>query len=315
MSDYKFSTKSFIIGINDLGQRIDNYLFKFLKCIPKSKIYNLLRRGGIRVNKKRVLYNYKLNMHDEVDVSSLWYYNKNNHVINFFDSNFITLLKQSIIYEDEDCLIINKPSGIAVHGGTNIYYNILDGLRFLYDNNIFLELVHRIDRDTSGLLLLAKNRYSLCYFHDQFRNHQITKKYLALVYGKWPSKLKVVNVPVICKKSLNSKYQIKYLHHKIKYTETHFCVKKYFNFSTLIEATLITGKTHQIRLHTSYYGHPIAFDKLYGKFEFDNKLFHIGLKRMFLHASELHFIHPKTNKKIKINSPLNKDLKICLDFL
>ncbi|WDR80595.1 RluA family pseudouridine synthase [Candidatus Purcelliella pentastirinorum] len=315
MSGYRNSAQIFTIGLNELGQRVDNYLFKSLKCIPKSKIYSLLRKGGIRVNGKHVEHIYRLKINDIIEVSSLWYSNKNGNFVKHFNNTFIILLQQSILYEDKDLLIINKPSGIAVHGGTKIFNNVLDGLRFLYSYDVFLELVHRIDRDTSGLLLLAKNRYSLCCLHKQFRNYQIKKKYLALVYGIWPMDLKIVNIPVICKKIYKNSIKNKPLFINIKCSETHFSVKRYFKFSTLIKAELITGKTHQIRLHTSYLGHYIAFDKRYGKFEFDNRLSHTGLKRLFLHAYELNFIHPRTNKTILIRSPLDKDLKTCLDNL
>ncbi|AXN02362.1 Ribosomal large subunit pseudouridine synthase C [Candidatus Purcelliella pentastirinorum] len=315
MSNYKNSVQIFTIGVNELDQRIDNYLFKSLKYIPKSKIYSLLRKGGIRVNGRHVKHIYRLKINDVIRVSSLWYFNKNNNIVKYFNNKFIMLLQRSILYEDEDLLIINKPSGIAVHDGTRLSNNILDGLRFLYSYNVFLELVHRIDRDTSGLLLLAKNRYSLCCLHRQFRNYQIKKKYLALVYGKWPIDLKIVDIPVIHKKICINSIKNKFSSINIKYSETHFSVKRYFKFSTLIRAKLITGKTHQIRLHTSYLGHCIAFDKLYGKFKFDNQLVHTGLKRLFLHAYELKFIHPRTNKTILIRAPLDKDLKICLDNL
>lgn len=301
------------ISMDNEGQRIDNFLITFLKGVPKSLIYRILRKGEVRINKKRVKPEYKLNKGDEVRIPPV-------RTAERVEANLspkldkIAMLESTIIYEDDIILAINKPSGIAVHGGSGLSFGVIEGLRTLRPEASFLELVHRIDRETSGILLIAKKRSALKSLHEQLRLKQMTKDYLALTKGDWPSSCKVVSAPLF-KNTLKSGERIVKVSQDGKPSETWFKVEERFGFATLIKASPVTGRTHQIRVHTQYANHPIAFDERYGDKAFDAKLIDTGVNRLFLHAANITFLHPKTQQMMRLCAPLDQNLQHCLQKL
>ncbi len=299
---------SFIkIDMCNVNQRLDNFLFKKIKSLSKSKIYSLIRKGNIRINKKRVKHNYKLNLNDIIRIPLVNFNSKNKK--KYFDKRKFLKFKKYIIYEDKYLLVINKPSGISVHGGVNVYLNIIDIFRNLIKNNN-LELVHRIDKGTSGILLLSKDRFLLHSLHNCFKNRNIKKKYLALVNGIWPKDISVINNYNISK--YNNK--INYLLNN-KYCETFFKVKEYFNGFTLLVIYPKTGCKHQIRLHTSCIGYPIVGDNIYGNYNKNIFFLKFNFNRLFLHSYYISFFYPYLKKKIFFYAKLNKELISILDVL
>ena len=292
------------------AQRIDNFLITYLKGVPKSMIYRILRKGEVRVNKKRIKPEYKLAIGDQVRIPPIRVSEKTVPEIST-KLNKVADLEKAIIYEDDVILAINKPSGIAVHGGSGLSFGVIEGLRALRPEAKFLELVHRIDRETSGILLIAKKRSALKSLHEQLRLKQMQKNYLALVKGNWPSECKVVQAPLL-KNVLKSGERVVKVNSEGKPSETRFKVEERFGFATLVKASPVTGRTHQIRVHTQYANHPIAFDDRYGDSQFDALLTDSKLNRLFLHAANVKFIHPKTLQEMQLNAPLDDVLQNCL---
>ena len=302
---------SFItISEENEAQRIDNFLITHLKGVPKSMIYRILRKGEVRVNKKRIKPEYKLAIGDQVRIPPIRVSEKTVPEIST-KLNKVADLEKAIIYEDDVILAINKPSGIAVHGGSGLSFGVIEGLRALRPEAKFLELVHRIDRETSGILLIAKKRSALKSLHEQLRLKQMQKNYLALVKGNWPSECKVVQAPLL-KNVLKSGERVVKVNAEGKPSETRFKVEERFGFATLVKASPVTGRTHQIRVHTQYANHPIAFDDRYGDSQFDALLADSKLNRLFLHAANVKFIHPKTLQEMQLNAPLDDVLQNCL---
>ena len=292
------------------AQRIDNFLITYLKGVPKSMIYRILRKGEVRVNKKRIKPEYKLAIGDQVRIPPIRISEKTVPEIST-KLNKVADLEKAIIYEDDVILAINKPSGIAVHGGSGLSFGVIEGLRALRPEAKFLELVHRIDRETSGILLIAKKRSALKSLHEQLRLKQMQKNYLALVKGNWPSECKVVQAPLL-KNVLKSGERVVKVNAEGKPSETRFKVEERFGFATLVKASPVTGRTHQIRVHTQYANHPIAFDDRYGDSQFDALLTDSKLNRLFLHAANVKFIHPKTLQEMQLHAPLDDVLQNCL---
>ena len=255
------AVKMVAIADDEAGQRIDNFLRTQLKGVPKSMIYRILRKGEVRVNKKRVKPEYKLEAGDEVRIPPVRVAEREEEVVSP-KLQKVAALSDVILYEDDHILVLNKPSGTAVHGGSGLSFGVIEGLRALRPEARFLELVHRLDRDTSGVLLVAKKRSALRSLHEQLREKGMQKDYLALV-----------------------------------------------------RCSPVPGRTHQIRVHTQFAGHPIAFDDRYGDREFDKQLAGTGLSRLFLHAAALKFTHPNTGEVIRIEAPLDEQLKRCLKVL
>ncbi|WP_121144754.1 23S rRNA pseudouridine(955/2504/2580) synthase RluC [Orbus hercynius] len=301
------------ISVDNEGQRVDNFLITQLKGVPKSMIYRILRKGEVRINKKRVKPEYKLKIDDQIRIPPVRVAEKTAPQLSP-KLDKIAVLEQAIVYEDDVMLAMNKPSGIAVHGGSGLSFGVIEGLRALRPDNRFLELVHRIDRETSGILLIAKKRSALNSLHEQLRLKQMTKNYLALVKGDWPSACKVVQAPLL-KNVLKSGERIVRVHQDGKPSETRFKVEERFGFATLIKASPVTGRTHQIRVHTQYTGHPIACDDRYGEQDFDSEITKTGLNRLFLHAANVQFTHPTTGETMQLHAPLDDVLQTCLAVL
>ncbi|UDJ88058.1 23S rRNA pseudouridine(955/2504/2580) synthase RluC [Erwinia amylovora] len=301
------------ITADEAGQRIDNFLRTQLKGVPKSMIYRILRKGEVRVNKKRIKPEYKLEAGDEIRIPPVRVAEREEENVSPKLAK-VAALEAAIIYEDDYLLVMNKPSGTAVHGGSGLSFGVIEGLRALRPEARFLELVHRLDRDTSGILLVAKKRSALRTLHEQLREKGMQKDYLALVRGQWPSHVKAVRAPLL-KNILQSGERVVKVSSEGKPSETLFKVEERYAIATLVKASPVTGRTHQIRVHTLHAGHPIAFDDRYGEAGFDQQLSGTGLKRLFLHAAALRFTHPNTGEIMRVEAPLDEQLKRCLAVL
>lgn len=310
MNEIKTSVRFVDIDDDMAGQRIDNFLRNQLKNIPKSMVYRILRKGEVRVNKKRIKAEYKLQAGDIVRIPPVKTTEEAEASVAPVSTklNKVAELEQHIIHEDDHMLILNKPSGIAVHGGSGLKFGAIEALRALRPDARFLELVHRIDRDTSGILLVAKKRSALRHLQAQFREKTVQKYYFALVMGAWKSSCKVVNAPLL-KNEVNSIVRV---NPNGKASETRFKVLENFKDATLIQASPITGRTHQIRVHAQYTGHPIAWDDRYGDRRFDAYTGKVGLDRLFLHAANIKFEHPGSGDKMDISAPMENRLERAL---
>lgn len=301
------------IDSEDAGQRVDNYLVRTLKGVPKSHIYRLLRKGEIRANKKRIKPEYKLKEQDILRLAPIRVSEKTDSIPK--NLNIVTNLEKHILFEDERLIVINKPSGMAVHGGSGLSFGLIEALRALRPDARMLELVHRLDRDTSGCLVIAKKRSALRNLHEQLRNKTVQKFYHALVKGKWPSKITRVTEG-LKKNDLKSGERVVVVDNiNGKESETRFKILQQYNNSTLVRAFPVTGRTHQIRVHCQTKGHSIACDAKYGNEAFDDEMKLIGLKRLFLHAASIEFTHPLSNERITIEAPLDDSLQKALNKL
>lgn len=316
MSDSKKQTGSgvTIIEVTDAhaGQRIDNFLLRQLKGVPKSRIYRLLRKGEVRVNKGRIKAEYRLCDGDLVRLPPIRVAEDKPQQL--VSKSLTELLDRSVLYEDDRLLVINKPSGLAVHGGSGINLGLIEALRVMRPEARFLELVHRLDRDTSGCILVAKKRSLLRFLHEQLRTGTIDKRYLALVSGRWPNRRKVVNAALL-KNTLQSGERMVNVSPEGKKSVTEFSVVQRFAQATLVEAKPITGRTHQIRVHALHVGHPLLGDDKYGDDRADKHFRGLGLKRLFLHAASLDVPMPDGVKNLMVSAPLSEDLQSLLDGL
>ena len=285
-----------------IGQRLDNYLVKQLKGVPKSHIYRIIRKGEVRVNKGRKKADYRLISEDIIRIPPI---RTSTTVAVKPSDNLLEMLNNSILFEDKGLLIINKPHGMAVHGGSGVTIGIIEALKSQYKEPI--ELVHRLDRATSGCLILAKKRSVLKALHEQLFNHQLEKRYIALVKNSWSKKRHTVDAPIY----QNSRNSV--IDSKGKESLSHFHPLKNFQIddfsASLVDVVIETGRTHQIRVHAKYAEHPLAQDNKYGDPNFDKLMKKKGLNRLFLHAKAITFTNPMTNEIQKISAPLPDDLE------
>lgn len=293
------------IDASNATQRIDNYLICKLKGVPKSRIYRMLRKGEVRVNKGRTKAEYRLNLGDVVRIPPVRIATSRNRMVP--DGLLVERLGGRILYEDDNLLVFDKPSGVAVHGGSGLYFGVIEGLRQLRPEDRFLELVHRLDRDTSGCLLIAKKRSALRILHSLFRDNRVSKHYLALLMGRLQRERITVDVPLV-KNILKSGERMVAVSASGKSASTTFTVERRFAEATLVQAQPKTGRTHQIRVHAAHLGCPVACDERYGRSEENRALRKYGLKRLFLHASSVRFEHPKTGRNIEVKAPLDETL-------
>ncbi|MBN7820634.1 23S rRNA pseudouridine(955/2504/2580) synthase RluC [Bowmanella yangjiangensis] len=294
------------------GQRIDNFLRTQLKGVPKSLIYRVLRKGEVRVNKGRIKPDYKLQANDIVRIPPLKVAEKNDAPSVKLDK--VATLEAHILFEDDQLIAINKPSGMAVHGGSGLSFGVIEALRALRPDQKYLELVHRLDRDTSGCLLIAKRRSALKSLHEQLRDKTVDKRYQALVVGEWADNRHKVRAP-LKKNILKSGERMVSVSPDGKESETRYQVLERFSGATLVEAFPVTGRTHQIRVHCLHAGHAIACDDKYGDESFNRHMAGLGLKRLFLHAFTLSFIHPKSGERLSLKAPLDPQLTAVLKQL
>ena len=300
---------------DDAGQRIDNFLVRTLKGVPKTRVYRIIRKGEVRVNKKRVAASYRLQDGDFVRIPPIRVSESNQSVEP--GQALIQQLEASILFENDQLIIINKPSGIAVHGGSGIRLGVIEAMRAMRPNARSLELVHRLDRDTSGCLMIAKRRSMLRYLHAQLREDKVSKIYNALVVGRWLSRKVLVNAPLL-KNTLKSGERMVRVDLEGKASKTRYQVLERFSanqdVATLVEASPVTGRTHQIRVHCLHAGHAILGDDKYGTNE-DNKHYkNYGLKRLFLHAVRLKLALPD-GQPLTVEAPLSPELVQVTDAL
>ena len=290
------------------GQRLDNFLMRLLKGVPKSRIYRLLRKGEVRVNKGRVKPDTRLNAGDLIRIAPIRLSLQGSEVPGH---QLRQRLTQSVLFEDDALLIINKPSGMAVHGGSGVSFGVIEVLRADRPQEKYLELAHRLDRETSGCLILAKSRSVLVRIQQAMQNNKVEKRYNTLVKGQWPKGKSIINAP-LKKNQLSSGERMVRIDGDGKRSITHFKIVQRYTDATLLEVRLETGRTHQIRVHCQFAGQPLAGDDKYGDKLFNENLRNRGLKRLFLHASYLRFEHPISGDWIDIEAPLPKDLKSFL---
>jgi len=290
-------------------QRLDNFLITRLKGVPKSHIYRIVRKGEVRVNKGRVDVKYRLVTGDIVRIPPIRVAERSEE--SYVPQGLQAALQQGILFEDEGFLIVNKPAGFAVHGGSGVSSGIIEGLRLIRPEAHFLELVHRLDKDTSGCLLIAKKRSALRKLQELFRNSQIQKTYQALLSGQWIRKKLLVTAPLLKNISKGGE-RVVVISQSGKAAETLFTRLKLFRNATLVEASPKTGRTHQIRVHAASLGHPIVGDERYGIDDVNKVFKNKGYKRMFLHANTLKFQHPVTGILMNISAPLPSQLENLL---
>lgn len=301
------------------GQRIDNFLTKILKGVPKSHVYRILRSGEVRVNKGRIDASYKLIVGDIVRVPPIRVAANDKEVISLPATS---VLESTIIFEDDALLIIDKPAGFAVHGGSGVSRGVIEQLRMERPKAKFLELVHRLDRETSGILMLAKKRVALVALHEMIRNNQTDKRYLMLVAGEWTEKKKRVSLDLQKYLLPNGERRVNVVNDKSKdkydqaqHSETIFYLNQAFVGFSLLEAQLITGRTHQLRVQLAHLGFPIVGDDKYGDFANNKALQKKGLKRMFLHSAETNLRHPVSAEKLNLVAPLPPELQKFMNSL
>ncbi|MFI4847011.1 MAG: RluA family pseudouridine synthase [Candidatus Makana argininalis] len=294
------------------NQRIDNFLIKNTIQISKKLLYCYIRKGVILVNDKKVNQKYKLNLNDIIKIPKTIFQKKKKYKT--INKDKINLLKKSIIYEDKYFIIINKPSEISVHGCINSNLGIIEYFRILRPKLNFLELVHRLDKETSGILILSKKKSILCNLQNQFKKKKVKKEYLTLVKGYWNKNIRYISQPLFKKKKINNKHIVK-INNSGKKSKTLFMIKERFKIATLLKVIPLTGRTHQIRVHSSFAGHPIAFDNRYGDINFNKKLKFCGMNSLFLHAQSIIFYHPINNKFINIQAKISSKMKKCIIYL
>ncbi len=291
---------------DDEGQRIDNFLINKLKGVPKSRVYRIVRKGEVRVNKKRVLASYRLEEGDEVRVPPMFLEEKAKAIPPSKATG--DLLKDRILYEDEHLIIINKPSGMSVHAGSTVRVGVIEAMRHLYPQYPHLELAHRLDSETSGCLVMAKKKRVLREIHQLLREGEVRKIYWTLTQGRWKDSELRVDVPLHKDYQDGGKHVVE-VHRDGKSALTVFSSIKKFKQASLMEVKLYTGRTHQIRVHAAYRGHPIAADDRYGDLEFNKEVKKMGLKRMFLHARSIDFTLPSSGQRITVTAPLDIELE------
>jgi len=310
------SVKTLTVDEDSAGQRLDNFLMRHLKGVPKTHVYRIIRSGEVRVNKGRASAEQRVETGDLVRLPPV----RISAQVQAKADAPAPAREFPVLMEDEAMMAIDKPAGVAVHGGSGVSFGVIEQLRRARPASTNLELVHRLDRETSGVLLVAKKRSALKHLQDQFRDRETGKTYMALVLGLWPSNKKVIDLPlmkytvdtgvgegerrvkVVGKDDPNGMRSI-----------TLVRVARTVGPFTLLEVTIKTGRTHQIRVHLASQGHPIAGDDKYGEFEKNKQLQKMGLKRMFLHAWQLKFQHPQSGRLVSLQAPLPPELQNFVD--
>ncbi len=296
------------VGDDGQGQRVDNYLVKILKGVPKSHIYRILRSGEVRVNRRKVGPDARLEAGDELRIPPI---RASAPRAPPSRGTARRIALPPILFEDEALIALDKPSGLAVHGGSGISFGAIERLREARPDAGFLELVHRLDRDTSGVLLVAKKRSALTQLHAQLRDGAIDKRYDVLVRGRWRDDLRAVELPLMSYVTGDGERRVR-VDKDGRLSRTIFRRTKVWPRAeppqALLDAELETGRTHQIRVHLAHLGFPLAGDEKYGDFAWNKALARQGLKRMFLHARRVRFAHPADGREMVIDAPLPPEL-------
>lgn len=298
----KDSVSQITIDDADAGQRIDNYLVRILKGVPKSHVYRILRSGEVRVNKGRIEASYRIQIGDVLRIPPIRIASRED------GGRPVPAAVFPIVFEDDALLVIDKPAGVAVHGGSGVSFGVIEQLRASRPDARYLELVHRLDRETSGLLMVAKKRSALTALHRFMREGRPDKRYLALAIGSWPAQRREVKEPLLKFTLPDGERRVRVSPEGIS-AHTRFTLVESFADFSLVEAKLLTGRTHQIRVHMQCCGQAIAGDDKYGDFGLNKQLMRQGLKRMFLHAARLSLPHPLTGEPLELRAPLPKELE------
>lgn len=297
------------------GQRLDNFLLGFLKGVPRTHIYRLMRKGEVRLNKGRCHPDDRLKVGDIVRIPPVRLGSRPASDLGAaIETGRFDWLNDRALYEDEQLLIIDKPAGLAVHGGSGVSVGLIEALRGLRPHTPFLELVHRLDRDTSGCLLLAKSRAALLKLHASLRDGGMDKHYLALVAGAWRGGVRQVEAALEKGRLAGGERHVQ-VGAAGKESSSDFTPREKFAQATLVEIHLHTGRTHQARVHAVHIGHPIGGDDKYGDRAFNQSLKQHGLDRLFLHAARVHYRHPLTERKMQVEAPLPAELMRVLNSL
>ncbi|MFT5593631.1 MAG: 23S rRNA pseudouridine955/2504/2580 synthase [Oceanicoccus sp.] len=301
------------VSLDYAGQRLDNFLMSRMKGVPKSMVYRIIRKGEVRVNKGRTKPEYKLKTGDLVRIPPVRV--KEESKIENVSDKMAHDIESAILFEDDHLIAVNKPRGMAVHGGSGISLGLIEALRVIRPDCKRLELVHRLDRDTSGVILVAKKRSTLVALHAMLQKKSgIQKRYWALVYGGWPKHMAEVTAPLL-KNELQSGERVVRVSQEGKPCHTRYSLERRFEGYTLMNAEPVTGRTHQIRVHCQFTGHSIVGDEKYATDEELKQAKIAGAKRLFLHAKSLRFIHPQTNEKLTIEAPLDSVYESFLQTL
>ena len=296
------------------GQRLDNFLLRTLAGVPRSRVYRLLRKGEVRVNGKRSKADYRLAATDEVRLPPVREGAPVTGGPRRLPDSMLEAVRAAVIHEDARLLVLDKPAGLAVHGGSGLSFGAIEALRALYPDEA-LELAHRLDRDTSGCLLIARDRPALRQLHALLRDGGVEKHYAALVAGRWRLGSKTIDAPVLTHTRQGGERVVR-VHAAGKTAISRFVPRRNFRaLATLMDVAIDTGRTHQIRVHAAFAGHPVAGDDKYGDRDVNRRLQGLGLHRMFLHAAELSFRWPDTGRAFRIAAPLSADLADVLNRL
>jgi 23S rRNA pseudouridine955/2504/2580 synthase len=289
------------VGEEGIAQRIDNYLLRRLKGVPKSHVYRVLRSGEVRVNSARVKPDYRLQAGDRVRVPPI-------RVAQPSVKPAPRALELPLVHEDAALLVIDKPSGVAVHGGSGVSYGVIESLRAARPEARYLELVHRLDRDTSGLLLIARKRSALVELHRMLREGEVDKTYVALVAGRWKGGARDLSERLHKYVTTGGERRVA-VHGSGREALTRATPIASCDACSLLELKLMTGRTHQIRVHLAHAGHPVLGDDKYGDFELNRTLTKQGVRRLFLHAKQLALVHPLTRTPLRFEAPLPQDMR------
>lgn len=292
------------------GQRLDNFLLGQLKGVPKSHVYRILRRGEVRVNGGRAAPDYRLRTGDRIRIPPL----RRKAPAEPASAAGFEWLNQRVLHEDEELMVLDKPAGLPVHGGSGVAVGLIEALRGLRPQLPMLELVHRLDRGTSGCLLVAKRRPTLLALHEMLRTGGIEKRYLALVKGRWRGGARRISAPLARDRKRGGERLVD-VSAEGRAAESQFSPKGHYGPATLVQIALYTGRMHQARVHAVHAGHPIAGDDKYGDRDFNRELKRAGLRRLFLHAARLRFAHPASGARIEVTAPLPPELETVLERL
>jgi 23S rRNA pseudouridine955/2504/2580 synthase len=300
------------VTADEAGQRVDNFLMRHFKTVPRSRVYRLLRKGEVRVNRKRVDAEYRIREGDEVRLPPVRI--DAGGELRQPSSSLLDLMERAVIFQDKHLLVIDKPAGVAVHGGSGLSFGVIEALRASRPRET-LELVHRLDRDTSGCLLVARDRSTLTALHALIRNGGMHKTYMALVAGSWQLGTKRIDAPLATDNRQHGERHVR-VAAAGKDSVSVFKPLQFFGpLATLMEVDIPTGRTHQIRVHASFAGHPLLGDDKYGDRDRNAELKRHGLKRTFLHAQSVAFEWPGSGVPFHANAPLPAELTAVLDAI
>jgi 23S rRNA pseudouridine955/2504/2580 synthase len=300
------------VTADEAGQRIDNFLMRHFKTVPRSRVYRLLRKGEVRINRKRVDAEYRIQAGDEVRLPPVRI--DAGDELRRPSSSLLELIERAVIFQDKHLLVIDKPAGVAVHGGSGMSFGIIEALRASRPRET-LELVHRLDRDTSGCLLVARDRSTLTALHALIRNGGMHKTYLALVAGSWQLGTKRIDAPLATDNRQHGERHVRVAAAGKESVSVFKPVQFFGSLATFMEVDIPTGRTHQIRVHASFAGHPLLGDDKYGDRDRNAELKRHGLKRTFLHAQSVAFEWPGSGVPFHASAPLPGELAAVLDAI